>query len=44
MKERNIIEELTQKGIYKNGKPFAVNTVYGILKNEKKETTKKSDD
>lgn len=32
---RNIIEELTQKGIYKNGKPFAVNTVYGILKNER---------
>lgn len=25
---RNIIEELTQKRIYKNGKPFAVNTVY----------------
>lgn len=32
---RNIIEELTQKGIYKNGKPFAVNTIYGILKNER---------
>ena len=32
---RNIIEELNQKGIYKNGKPFAVNTIYGILKNER---------
>ena len=32
---RNIIEELNQKGIYKNGKHFAVNTIYGILKNER---------
>ena len=32
---RNIIEDLNAKGIYKNGKPFAVNTIYGILKNEK---------
>ena len=32
---RNVIEELNQKGIYKNGKPFAVNTIYGILKNER---------
>ena len=32
---RNIIEELNSKGIYKNGKPFALNTIYGILKNEK---------
>ena len=32
---RNIIEELTQKALYKNGKPFAVNTIYGIFKNER---------
>jgi len=32
---RNIIEELNSKAIYKNGKPFAHNTIYGILKNAK---------
>ena len=32
---RNIIEELNEKCIYKNGKPFANNTIYGILKNER---------
>lgn len=32
---KNIIKSLTEKGIYKNGKPFARNTVYNILKNEK---------
>lgn len=30
-----IIEELTKKGILKNGKPFARNTIYNILKNER---------
>ena len=32
---REIIENLTSKGILYKGKPFATNTVYGILKNEK---------
>ncbi|MFR5102544.1 MAG: recombinase family protein [Christensenellaceae bacterium] len=26
---------MTERGIYHNGKPFATNTVYHILKNEK---------
>lgn len=30
-----IIKTLTERGIYRNGKPFATNTVYQILKNEK---------
>lgn len=30
-----IIERLTAQGIYKNGKPLAMNTVYNILRNEK---------
>ena len=32
---REIIDALTSKGILYKGKPFATNTVYGILKNEK---------
>lgn len=32
---REIIDDLTSKGILYKGKPFATNTVYGILKNEK---------
>lgn len=30
-----IIKALTERGVYRNGKPFALNTVYQILKNEK---------
>ncbi len=32
---REIIARLTAQGIYKNGKPLAMNTVYNILRNEK---------
>lgn len=32
---KDIIKSLTDKGIFNNGKPFARNTVYNILKNEK---------
>ncbi len=32
---KDIIENLTKRGIYNHGKPFARNTVYNILKNEK---------
>ena len=32
---REIIARLTTQGIYKNGKPLAMNTVYNILRNEK---------
>lgn len=32
---KDIIKALTAKGIYNHGKPFARNTVYNILKNEK---------
>ena len=32
---KNIIAELTKKGILHRGKPFARNTVYAILKNER---------
>lgn len=32
---KDIIEELNNKGILNHGKPFARNTVYNILKNEK---------
>lgn len=32
---KDIIAELTEKGIFNKGKPFARNTVYKILKNEK---------
>lgn len=32
---REIIDELTKKGILYKGKPFAKNTVYNILKNER---------
>ena len=32
---KDIIKSLTAQGIYNNGKPFARNTVYNILKNEK---------
>ncbi len=32
---RDIINALTLRGIKNNGKPFAKNTIYGILKNEK---------
>lgn len=31
----NIIKNLTNQGILNKGKPFAVNTIYNILKNEK---------
>ena len=32
---KDIMEELNRRGIYRNGKPFARNTIYEILKNEK---------
>ena len=32
---KNIIKTLTAKGIFNKGKPFARNTIYNILKNEK---------
>ena len=32
---KDIIRELTSRGIYYYGKPFATNTVYSILKNER---------
>ncbi len=32
---KDIIRDLTNKGIYNRGKPFAKNTIYNILKNEK---------
>ncbi len=32
---KDIIEELTNRGVLHRGKPFAKNTVYGILKNER---------
>ena len=32
---REIIGALTAKGVLYHGRPFAMNTVYGILKNEK---------
>ena len=32
---REIIEDLTKKGVLYKGKPFAKNTIYGILRNEK---------
>jgi len=32
---KDIISALTEKGIFNNGKPFAKNTIYNILKNEK---------
>ena len=32
---KDIVKKLTEKGIYHNGKAFAKNTVYNILKNEK---------
>ncbi|MDE5765595.1 MAG: recombinase family protein [Clostridia bacterium] len=32
---KDIMKSLTAKGIYNHGKPFARNTVYNILKNEK---------
>ena len=32
---KDIIDVLTERGIYNRGKPFARNTVYNILKNEK---------
>lgn len=32
---KDIIDELTSKGIFNHGKPFARTTVYGILRNEK---------
>lgn len=32
---KDIIAYLTNRGIYNNGKPFATNTVYNILRNEK---------
>ena len=32
---RNIIEDLNSKNIYNNGKPFAKNTIYNMLRNER---------
>jgi len=32
---KDIINDLSQKGIYRHGKPFAENTIYRMLKNEK---------
>ena len=32
---KDIIDNLTSRGIYNKGKPFARNTIYNILKNEK---------
>ena len=32
---KDIIAELKRRGIYNKGKPFATNTIYNILKNEK---------
>ena len=32
---KDIIDELTAKGIFNHGEPFARNTIYNILKNEK---------
>lgn len=32
---KDIISALTEKGIFNKGKPFARNTIYNILKNEK---------
>lgn len=32
---RNLIADLTRKGIYHRGKPFAKNTVYAMLRNER---------
>lgn len=32
---KDIVLELTAKGIFNKGKPFAMNTIYSILKNEK---------
>lgn len=32
---KDIIKALTEKGIFNKGKPFAKNTIYNILKNEK---------
>lgn len=32
---KDIVSELTAKGIFNKGKPFAMNTIYSILKNEK---------
>lgn len=32
---KDIIADLTERGIYNRGKPFARNTIYNILKNEK---------
>lgn len=33
--EKDIISALTEKGIFNKGKPFARNTIYNMLKNEK---------
>lgn len=41
---KDIINALTAKGILYKGKPFARNTVYGILKNEKYSGVYKHDD
>ena len=32
---KDIIQQLNKKGIFYNGKPFARNTLYNMLKNEK---------
>ena len=44
MAVNQIIASLTSKGILKNGKPFATNTTYKILKNEKYIGIYKKDD
>ena len=40
----DIIKALTEQGVLHKGKPFAKNTVYGILSNEKYSGTYKKDD
>ncbi len=41
---KDIIQALTENGVYHKGKPFAKNTVYGILSNEKYSGSYKKDD
>ena len=41
---RDIVNALTRKGVLYKGRPFAMNTVYGILKNDKYSGTYKHED
>lgn len=41
---RSIIDTLTARGVLYRGKPFAMNTIYGILKNEKYSGTYRYED